>query len=105
MKDPKIIVLAKRELAAIACLILAQEDGSITLTAFSFTDEPVKTAMSKALELMGLPKDAHISVQVIVWEIPASVPDGQVVSRFAAAVNAKDTAYFYGLVNSNGGSA
>ena len=103
MTDPKIVVLAIRGQVPVAALVLANRDGELILSAYTFTDETVKTAIDKTMELLGVEKSQHISVTNFVWKIPDGVLDAHVISRFAAAVQAKDMAYFYGLANSKGG--
>jgi hypothetical protein len=105
VNDPKMITIARRGQAAIAALVLTHAEGGARLHAFSFTDESIKTAVPKALGMLGVPRDANIEVAVVVWDVPESMLDAHVVARFAAAVQANDTAYFYGLANSKGGQA
>ena len=105
MTDPKMVVLAIRGTVPIAALVLANKDGNLVLSAFTFTDETVKTAIDKTMALLGVEPGQHISLTTHVWPVPEGVLDAHVISRFAAAVQAKDTAYFYGLANSKGGQA
>lgn len=105
MTDPKIIVLAIRGQIPVAALVLANKDGEAILSAFTFTDETVQTAMNKSMEMLGVEKSQHISVTTFVSKIPDGVLDAHVISRFAEAVQAKDMAYFYSLANSSGGQA
>ena len=99
------ICIACRGTAAIAALILANTDGEQTLYSFAFTNETVATAVPQALAMLGIPGDAHIHVNVVAWNVPSSILDAHVVSHFAAAVQANDVAYFYGITNSKGGQA
>lgn len=105
MTDPQIVVLAIRGQIPVASLVLANKDNELILSAFTFTDETVKTAMDKTMALLGVEPGQHVSVTSVVWTIPEGVLDAHVISRFAAAVQAKDVAYFYSLTNSKGGQA
>lgn len=105
MKEPKSIVIARRGQSAIAALILMQTDNDLALHAFSFTDETIATAPTKAFEYLGIEPEQHLNMLVFVVDIPEAILDAHVVAKFAAAVQANDTAYFYSLTNSKGGKA